>query len=110
MFVELAKPLALVFCILALYAVFHAAFLDPASDLQQRICDSLDRLALAAGISLVSGLIFREATPEPCAGGRPLTATLPVQMFYWASGIMLVLFVVSWYLESYCVFYRDVRF
>jgi hypothetical protein len=31
-------------------------------------------------------------------------------MFCWAASIMLVLFVVSWYLETYCVFYRDVRY
>jgi hypothetical protein len=39
-----------------------------------------------------------------------LTSTLPVQMFCWASSAMLVLFILSWYLETYCIFYRDVRF
>jgi hypothetical protein len=38
------------------------------------------------------------------------TSTLPVQMFCWASSLMLVLFLVSEYLESSCVFYRDIRF
>jgi hypothetical protein len=31
-------------------------------------------------------------------------------MFCWAAAVMVVLFVVSWYLETYCVFYRDIRF
>jgi hypothetical protein len=31
-------------------------------------------------------------------------------MFCWAASIMIVLFTVSWYLENYCVFYRDVRY
>jgi hypothetical protein len=108
-FVEVAKPVALVLCILSLFALFHAAFLNPAGDLEQRIWDSLSLLALAAGISITSGLIFREATRDPSAGNARLTATLPVQMFCWASSAMLILFVVSWYLETHCVFYRDIR-
>jgi hypothetical protein len=78
--------------------------------MHQRICDTLARLALAAAICLISGLIFRKATPGPHSGSTRLTATLPVLVFCWASGTMLILFVVSWYLESHCIFYRDVRF
>ena len=105
---EVAKPFTFVFCILSLYGVFYTAFLDPVRDLDQHIYDSLGLLALAAGISLVSGLIFREA--DSPAGNSRLTSTLPVQMFCWASSLMLVLFLVSEYLESSCVFYRDIRF
>jgi hypothetical protein len=110
MFVDIARILALVFCMLSLCAVFHTAFLVPASDLEKTICDSLSLLALAAGISVVGGLVFRDAIPEPYAASTRLTATLPVQLFCWASSIMFVLFIVSWYLESHCVFYRDIRF
>ncbi|MGA8273095.1 MAG: hypothetical protein WB919_16150 [Candidatus Sulfotelmatobacter sp.] len=110
MLVEVAKPVTLISCILSLYAVFSAAFLTPASDMHQRICDALIMLALAAGIALIGGLIFRSEMQEPRTQTMRLTATLPVQLFCWASATMLVLFIVSWYLESYCVFYRDVRF
>jgi hypothetical protein len=110
MFIEIAKPVTVIFCILSLYAVFYAAFLDPANDLDQRIYESPGLLALAAGVSVASALVFREAMQEPYAGNARLTATLPVQMFGWASGAMFVLFVVSLYLESHCIFYRDVRF
>lgn len=109
MFVEVAKPVALVLCILSLYGVFHAAFLSPTSDLEQRIWDSLVLLALAGGISITSGLIFRETPRGSAIDTSRLTATLPVQLFCWASSVMLVLFVVSWYLENHCVFYRDIR-
>ena len=54
MFIEFAKPVSLIFCILSLYAVFHAAFLNPASDLEQRVHESLHFLALAACISIAS--------------------------------------------------------
>jgi hypothetical protein len=107
MLVEIAKPLTLFFCILSLYAVFHAALLNPSVDMQDRISDSVARLLLAALISFVSGLVFRAANGTGCVR---LTATLPVQLFCWAAGAMLVLFVVSWYLESHCIFYRDVRY
>jgi len=107
---EAAKPVTFIFCILSLYAVFHAAFLNPAADFEQRIWESLGLLALAAGISVVSALFFREAAQKPLTGAMRLTATLPVRMFCWASGVMFVLFVVAWYLETHCKFYRDVRF
>ena len=107
MLVEVAKPLTLFLCILSLYAVLNTALLNPSVAMQDRISDSVARLALAAGISLISGLVFRAAD---CSGGVRLTATLPVQMFCWAAGAMVVLFVVSWYVESQCIFYRDVRF
>jgi hypothetical protein len=110
MLAEVAKPVALVFCILSLYAVFDAAFLGLSVSMQQRICDGLACLVLAAVISVISGLIFRDATPASSVSGSRLWATLPVQMFCWASGVMLVLFALSWYLETYSVFYRDVRF
>lgn len=109
MLLEVAKPIALLLCMLSLCAVFHTAFLIPASDLHQTILDSLELLSLAAGISVISGLIFRESAEGPPADNKRLMTTLPVQVFYWASGIMLILFVCCWYLESHCVFYRDVR-
>ncbi|MGA7402418.1 MAG: hypothetical protein WCC99_20540 [Candidatus Sulfotelmatobacter sp.] len=110
MLVEVAKPVTLISCILSLLAVFHTAFLSPFSDMHQRIYDTVARLALAATICLISGLTFRKGTQASHSGSTLLTATLPVQVFCWASGAMLILFVVSWYLESHCIFYRDVRF
>jgi hypothetical protein len=109
MLIEVAKPVAFVFCILWLYALFHAAFLNPASDLDQRIYESLRFLALAASISVASALIFRQAAQASYPRRARLTAMLPVQMFFWASSVMLILCLVSLYLESHCVFYRDVQ-
>ncbi len=114
MLLEVSKPVAFLLCLLSLYALFHTAFLVPGSldllvpgpALHDRILDSLLLLALSAGICLVSGLIFQEAEPEPHPS---LSATLPLKVFYWATGAMLLLFVVSWYLETYCIFYRDTR-
>jgi hypothetical protein len=104
--VEIAKPVTLLLCILSLYAVFHTAFLIPGRTVEERVWDSIGLLVLAAGISVVSGLIFREGEDD----GMRLGGTLPMQIFAWATGIIVGLFVVSWYLETYVIFYRDVRF
>jgi len=106
MLLELAKPIALMLCVFSLCAVFYTAFMVPAIDLEQETWDFLLLLSLAAGICLTSGLIFCESEQD---GNTRLTATLPVQMFFWASCWMLVLFVASWYLETHCIFYKDVR-
>jgi formate/nitrite transporter FocA (FNT family) len=106
MLLEVAKPIALTLCLLSLDAVFYTAFLVPSSDLEQKTWDSLVLLSFAAGICLASGMIFREPTQTGAVG---LARTLPVQMFCWAAGLMLALFLASWYLETHCVFYKDVR-
>ena len=102
-FVEIARPVVLLLCILSLYAVFHAAFLAPELDIEMRIWASLKLLALAGGISLVGGLLFVETADD----GR-LMGTLPVQVFLWAALGMVLLFAVAWYLET-GVLYRDAR-
>ncbi len=110
MLVEIAKPFALLLCMVSLCALFFTAFLAPSGDLQQRILDSLEMLALAGGISLMSGLIFRDSEPEHSTDHARLAATLPIQVFCWATGTMVILFVVSWYLETHCIFFRNINF
>jgi hypothetical protein len=85
MLLELAKPVALVLCLLSLYAVFHTLFfsiedphliLQPHQAFVDRILDSVLLLA----------------------------TTLPMQIFYWATGIMLVLFFLARFLETHYIF------
>lgn len=106
MLIELSKPIALVMCLLSLCALFNAAFLHPASGMEQRMWDCLLLLSLAAGVSLSSGMIFRESIEN---GIEPILSTLPVQLFCWAAGTMALLFIASLYLEANGIFYRDVR-
>jgi hypothetical protein len=115
MLLELAKPVALLLCLLSLFAVFHTIFftledpqllLQPHQAIRDRIIDSLLLLTLSAGISLFSALIFREAEPYP----RPsLSATLPLQLFYWATAIMLILFPLALFLETHYIFTPTIR-
>lgn len=107
MLLELAKPAALISSILSLLAVFHAAFFLPATRIEDRMIESLIRLLLAAAIALIGGLIFRLGTRQH-SNSLLLTDTLPIQLFCWATGVILVLFLLSWYVESSWVFYKTV--
>lgn len=110
MLLELARPVTLLGSMLSLLAVFHTAFLGPEADYSQRIYDSVGVLLIAAGLSLISGMAFREGRHSSCARSIPLTETFPMLVFFWTTGIMAVLFLVSWYLETHCIFYRNVHF
>jgi hypothetical protein len=107
---EFAKLGALLLCMLSLYVVFRTLFLsieDPHAILQppqvftNRIFDALLLIALSAAISLLGGIIFRESEPKPHSS---LAATLPLQIFSWATSIMLTLFVLARFLETHYIF------
>ena len=133
MLLELLRPVSLLLSIFSIYRVFYAAFLRPDVLMEQRVWDSLELLSISAGVCLVSGLIFREPIPlsneklevqyrhwrqhwqklegwpEPIRHREPLLSTLPVQLFCWAAVLMILLFLLSWYLETYYILYRDPR-
>jgi hypothetical protein len=105
--VEAAKPITFLVCIVALCAAFNAAFLDPSLDLDQRLYRALARLLLAGGACVLAGIVDRLSDPRHHK--LQLWRTLPMRVFCWASTLLVVLFGLAWYLETYCVFYRDVR-
>jgi hypothetical protein len=115
MLLELAKPVALLLCLLSLYAVFHTLFfsiedphllLQPHQAFRDRIFDSLLLFALSAGICLLGGFIFRESEPYPHPS---LATTLPLKIFYWATGIMFALFFLARFLETHYIFSPSVH-
>jgi hypothetical protein len=108
--VEFAKLAALLLCMLSLYAIFRTLFLsveDPQPIFQspqvltRRILNALLLLSLSAAISILGGIIFREAEPDPHPS---LVSTLPLQIFSWATSIMIVLFFLAWFLETHYIF------
>jgi hypothetical protein len=110
MVLELAKPVALLLCLLSIFALFHTLFfpmedphllLQPHRAFDDRIIDSLLLFAFSAGISIVGAFIFREAEPPPLPS---LSTTLPLQIFYWATSIMWILFFLGWFLETHYIF------
>ena len=112
---EFAKLAALLLCMLSLYAIFRTLFLSietPRPILQSpqvftnRILNALLLIALSAAISLLGGIIFREAEPDPHPS---LASTLPLQVFSWATSIMLVLFFLAWFVETHYIFSPSVH-
>jgi|SRR5579863_3303806 len=101
MFLDLARAISFIGCILSLYWVMLSAFFVPGTRWQERLEFCLLRVALAACISCVSGLLFRGIEPRSQSGPAPLVATLPVRLFFWGMGAISLLFAVSWYLEVY---------
>ncbi len=108
--VEFAKLAALLLCMLSLYAIFRTLFLSvesPRPILQSpqvfthRALRGLRLISLSAAISFLGAIIFREAEPDPHPS---LASTLPLQVFSWATSIMLVLFFLAWFLETHYVF------
>lgn len=101
---ELVKPVALALCLISLCAVFQVVFLAPDMDLDQMEWQAVMLLSLAAGIAISSGMLF---LPEGSRGVGGCFRTLPVQIFCWAVGTMLVMFVAARYLETHCIFLKD---
>jgi hypothetical protein len=102
-FLELAKFASLLLSILSLDALFHTAFLEPGSNLKQRLLPSLEMLLLAAAVSLGSGYIFRAWERKGELGRRDgsVAGSLPMLIFWWGAGVMALLFAVTWLLERY---------
>ena len=94
-----AKFLALVLSILSLCLSLGHAFFIPGASWDHRLIDGLALLVASGCICFAGGLIFeipeRKFDPEPTPR---LTHTLPVRLFFWAAGLMAVVFAVSWFL------------
>jgi hypothetical protein len=104
-FLELAKFASLLLSILSLDAVFHTAFLEPGTHLEQQLLPTLRMLLLAAAASLGSGYLFRAAERKPGEGALRhdggVAGSLPMMIFWWGSGVMALLFFLAWLLERY---------
>jgi hypothetical protein len=108
---EFAKLAALLLCMLSLYGVFrtlffsfedpHTILLQPPEILTSRLLYALLLIVISAAISFLGAVIFRESEPRPHPS---LTATLPLQMFSWSTGIMLTIFFLARFLESHYIF------
>jgi hypothetical protein len=100
---ELAKFVSLLLSILSLNAVLHSAFLEPGSNLQQRLLPSLDMLLLAAAVCLSSGYIFRAWEQRAGKQHTSVIGSLPMMIFWWGAGTMALLYALGWLLERYCL-------
>jgi hypothetical protein len=102
MVLELSRALSFFLSMLSLYPVLVSAFFVPGSHWQERLALSLLKIALAACVCFLSGLLFSWPSPVN-PDGQSLMTTLPVRMFLWTLAGMAVLFALSWFLEEYYV-------
>jgi hypothetical protein len=98
---ELAKFASLLLSILSLDAVFHAAFLEPASHFEQRLVPGIEMMLLSAAVCLGSGYIFRAWDLKTGRRDATIAGSLPMLIFWWGSGIIILLFFLGWLLNRY---------
>jgi hypothetical protein len=100
-FLELAQFASLLLGILALDAVLHTAFLEPGRTLEQQLLPAVRMLLLAALACLGSGYIFRAWQKKAGRRDASVASSLPMLIFWWAGGVISLLFAVSWIVERY---------
>jgi hypothetical protein len=104
MVLELGKAISFLASIVSLCALMGSAFFVPGTDWQDRLIGSLTLIAIAACVCFASGILFREdAIRRSPESDPPLNSTLPVRLFYWSLFAMALLFLLSWFLETYYI-------
>ena len=92
MLLDLTRAASFFLSIVTLYWVTISAFFVPGTSLQDRLTTALLRLALAACVSFLSGLLFSWPSRAHRQPHQAITSTLPVQLFLWAlAGIAVTL-------------------
>jgi hypothetical protein len=101
MFLEVARPFSFLLSILSLYPVLLSAFFVPGTHWEERLDMALVRVAFAGCVCFASGMLYAwHGGAEP---HESLLSTLPVRLFFFAVAGMAVLFMISWYLDTYYV-------
>jgi len=103
MLLELGKAVSFLAGILSLFPAMFSAFFVPGAGWQERLAMSVDRIAVSACICFASGLLFAWPAHANARFRLSLLSTPPVRMFFLALAGMTLLFVASWYLETYYI-------
>ncbi len=104
MLLELGKAVSFFVSLLSLYPAIYSAFFVPGSRWEDRLDLALERVLLSGCVCFASGLLFSWRQSETARTHGPrLLSTLPVRLFFCALAGMILLFVVSWYLDTYYV-------
>ena len=100
MFLDLAKAISFFSSILALYHASIQAFFVPAARWEERLVMAAARLGFAACICFLAGFVFTWPARSNPDRFQRITTTLPVRLFFWSAGGIVVLFLCSWYLAD----------
>ncbi len=98
MFLDLTKALSFFACIVVVYHAAIHTFFVPGAKWEERLDLALLKLALAACVCFLSGLVFTWPSRTNPDRALALTATLPVRFFFWSTAVIAGLFLSSWFL------------
>jgi hypothetical protein len=97
---EFAKAISFFLCIVSLYhAAIHTFFL-PGTYWRERLAYALVRLAFAACVCLLSGMLFLVPTRTNPDRNLTLSHTPPVRLYLWSLACIVALFTVGWFLSD----------
>lgn len=100
MLLEFAKAISFFLCIITLYhAAIHSFFL-PGTRWSERLAYALVRLAFAACVCLLSGILFLVPAPNNPDRDLTLSHTPPVRLYLWSLACMAALFALGWFLSD----------
>ena len=103
---EIGKAFSFAASILSLYVLMGGAFFVPGTRWQDRLIASIARVVFAACVCFASGILFREeALRRQPESHPPIISTLPVRLFFWGLSLVALMFLLSWFLETYYVPY-----
>lgn len=97
MFLDLTKALSFFACIVVVYHAAINTFFVPGAKWEERLALAVVKLALAACVCFLSGMLFTWPARSNPDRGVALTSTLPVRFFFWSAAGIALLFVCSWY-------------
>lgn len=100
MLLDLTKALSFFACIVVVYHAAIHTFFVPGAKWEERLALALLKLALAACVCFLSGMVFTFPARTNPDRALALTATLPVRFFFWSAAGILVLFLGSWYFSD----------
>ena len=100
MLLDLTKALSFFACIAVTYHAAIHTFFVPGARWQERLALALLKLALAACVCFLSGMVFTWPVRTNPDRALALTATLPVRFFFWSAAAIAVLFFSSWYFSD----------
>lgn len=97
MLFDLTKAFSFFACIVVVYHAAINTFFVPGIKWEERLTLALLKLAFAACVCFLSGMIFTMPIRTNPDRALALTATLPVRFFFWSAAGIIVLFFCSWY-------------
>jgi hypothetical protein len=100
MLLEVSRAVSFFLSIVSLYWLGISAFFVPGTNWEERLTLALLKLAVATCMCFFSGILFCWPSRSAGSANTRLTATLPVQLFFWAVAGIAVLFAGTWYLSD----------